>query len=297
MNNNIDILKNIYKPYKYTIKGKATILYTTLGNFIIKEKNKDIKKLFTYLENRGFIMYPKLIDTYKDKAYLYEYLDNFNIPNEQKLLDLIDIIASLHNKTSYFKEISIDKYKEVYEAILSNINYLSNYYNNLYDTIFNLDYYSPSEYLFFRNYYLINNTLLYAKDTLDSWYKDIESNLSVRVAIVHNNLKLEHFKDSDIPKLISWDNYLTDTPVIDIVNLYKNEWDNYNFKDVLDKYMYKYPLLSYEEKLLFTLLSIPIKINKTNTELERCIALRKVFDYISKTNTLLEPYKLKDKVE
>ena len=48
MNRSLDILKDIYKPYRYTIKGKATILETTSGDFIIKEKNKDLNELYNY---------------------------------------------------------------------------------------------------------------------------------------------------------------------------------------------------------------------------------------------------------
>ena len=63
MNRSLDILKAIYKPYRYTIKGKATILETTSGDFIIKEKNKDLNELYNYLISRGFDNFPKLIDS------------------------------------------------------------------------------------------------------------------------------------------------------------------------------------------------------------------------------------------
>ena len=45
MNKSLEILKAIYKPYRYTIKGKTTILETTSGDFIIKPKNKDMNEL------------------------------------------------------------------------------------------------------------------------------------------------------------------------------------------------------------------------------------------------------------
>ena len=49
MNKSIEVLKSIYKPYRYTIKGKSTILETTCGDFIIKPKNKD-KPYYTRLK-------------------------------------------------------------------------------------------------------------------------------------------------------------------------------------------------------------------------------------------------------
>ena len=119
MNKSIEVLKSIYKPYRYTIKGKSTILETTCGDFIIKPKNKDINELYTYLTNRGFMNYPKIIDSSRDEVNVFEYVEDIKLPKEQKCDDLIEIIASLHNKTSYFKEVSEDKFKSIYEDIKS----------------------------------------------------------------------------------------------------------------------------------------------------------------------------------
>ena len=223
MNKSIEILKSIYKPYRYTIKGKSTILETTCGDFIIKPKNKDINELYTYLTNRGFINYPKIIDSSRDEVNVFEYVEDIKLPKEQKCDDLIEIIASLHNKTSYFKEVSEDRFKSIYEDVLSNINYLSNYYNTLYEIGFNEVYASPSNYIFMRNYYKLNSALEYAKSELENWYSLVTSETKIRVCLIHNNLELNHLLND---KLISWDNYMIDTPVIDIVKLYKKEWKN-----------------------------------------------------------------------
>ena len=94
MNKSIEVLKSIYKPYRYTIKGKSTILETTCGDFIIKPKNKDINELYTYLTNRGFMNYPKIIDSSRDEVNVFEYVEDIKLPKEQKCDDLIEIIAS-----------------------------------------------------------------------------------------------------------------------------------------------------------------------------------------------------------
>ena len=58
MKNSIDILKKIYKPYKYTLKNSCTLLESTTGNIIIKEKGKtNIKELYSYLQSRNFIFF------------------------------------------------------------------------------------------------------------------------------------------------------------------------------------------------------------------------------------------------
>lgn len=287
MNKSIEILKSIYKPYRYTIKGKSTILETTCGDFIIKPKNKDINELYTYLTNRGFINYPKIIDSSRDEVNVFEYVEDIKLPKEQKCDDLIEIIASLHNKTSYFKEVSEDRFKSIYEDVLSNINYLSNYYNTLYEIGFNEVYASPSTYIFMRNYYKLNSALEYAKSELENWYSLVTSETKIRVCLIHNNLELNHLLND---KLISWDNYMIDTPVIDIVKLYKKEWKNINFSEILERYMYKFPLLEYEKKLLFILISMPPEIKKSDNEFEKCKVVSEVMDYVFKTEELIRPY-------
>ena len=294
MNKSIEVLKSIYKPYRYTIKGKSTILETACGDFIIKPKNKDINELYTYLTNRGFMNYPKIIDSSRDEVNVFEYVEDIKLPKEQKCDDLIEIIASLHNKTSYFKEVSEDKFKSIYEDIKSNISYLSNYYNTLYEIGFNEVYASPSNYIFMRNYFKINAALEYANSELDNWYSLVTNETKIRVCLIHNNLELNHLLNN---KLISWDNYMIDTPVIDIVKLYKNEWKNINFSEILERYIYKFPLLDYEKKLLFILISLPPQIKKSNNEFEKCKVISEVMDYVFKTEELIRPYNTHDEEE
>ncbi len=294
MNKSLEILKAIYKPYRYTIKGKATILETTTGDFIIKPKNKDINELYNYLTNRGFINFPKIIDSSRDEVNVFEYVEDIKLPKEQKCDDLIDIIASLHNKTSYFKEVSEDKFKIIYEDIKKNINYLMNYYNTLYEIGFNEKYSSPSNYLFLRNYYKLNASLKYADSELSNWYELVSKETKIRVSLVHNNLELNHLLNN---KLISWDKYTIDTPILDIVNLYKKEWQNMNFSECLSRYIYKFPLLEYEKKLLFILLSLPPSLEKFDSEFKKCQNISNLINYIFKTEELIRPYNTNDEKE
>lgn len=290
MNKSLEILKSIYKPYRYTIKGNATILETTSGDFIIKPKKKDLQELYNYLISRGFNNFPKLVDASRKDVNVFEYFDDIRMPLEQKSLDLIDIIASLHNKTSYFKEVSEDTYKAIYEDILSNINYLKNYYDTLYEIGFNEVYMAPSTYEFMRNFYKIKSSLDFAQEELDNWYNLVKNETKIRVSVVHNNLELSHYLKSNRDILISWDNYVIDTPIIDIVKLYKKEYMNIDFSEVLSRYLYKFPLLEYEKKLLFILITLPPELKGEVTEFKKCISMSNVLNYIYKTESLIRPY-------
>lgn len=297
MNRSLDILKAIYKPYRYTIKGKATILETTQGDFLIKEKNKDLNELYNYLISRGFDNFPKLIDSSRKDINVFEYVESITMPKEQMCDDIIDLIASLHNKTSYFKEVSEDKFKSIYEDIKGNISYLKNYYDTLYEIGFSEVYMSPATYQLMRNFYKINAALDFCNREIDEWYELIRGEAKIRVSIVHNNLSIEHFLKGSREVLISWDNYLVDTPIIDIVKLYKNEYLNMNFSEILERYFYKFPLLPYEQKLLFILITIPPEIKTEDNIFMQCRENNKVIDYVFKTEDLIRPYYTEEEEE
>ena len=57
----IEVVKEIYKPYKYQIKKNAHILESTSGKIVLKEKKNDIASLFSYLESRSFKNFPSFI--------------------------------------------------------------------------------------------------------------------------------------------------------------------------------------------------------------------------------------------
>ena len=266
MNRSLEVLKAIYKPYRYTIKGKATVLETTSGMFLIKEKQKDMGKLFDYLIHRHFDNFPNIIDESRKDV----------------------------NKTSYFKEVSEDKYKEIYENIKGNIAYLKNFFLVKYEMYFSEIYMSPSHYLFMRNFWKVDAALDFAENELDEWYNLVKEENKIRVSIVHNNLELDHFIKSDKDYFISWDNAKIDTPVLDFVNLYKKEYEKCNFEIVLKKYINEFPLLEYEKKLLFILLTLPPTIKESSDEFTNTKQMRKLFDYVFKTENLIRPYYAND---
>ena len=128
MNDSLEVLKKIYKPYKYTLKNKVVILNTTSGDFVVKEKNSNIKNIFDYLKSRNFINYPNLIDESRTDVNVFEYIKDTKMPKEQKAQDLINIIANLHSKTTYFKVVSDDTFKSVYDSLpkMNNNSFMIN---------------------------------------------------------------------------------------------------------------------------------------------------------------------------
>ncbi len=296
--NSLDVLKNIYKPYKYTKIGKSTIINTSSGDYVIKQTNNKTKELFSYLQSRGFSNFPKIIDDTRKDVTVYKYVPDIVMPKEQRSLDMINLVSNLHNKTTYFKEISQDKFKEIYEDVLSNVNYYKEYYSQKYDIFFKEVYHSPSHYLFLVNYYKLDLMLDFCKQQLDSWYELAKQENTQRVAVVHNNLSLDHFIKNDPDYLISWDKSKIETPVIDLVKFYQNNYLDVNFKKVFDKYLSNYPLSAMEKKLFFVLISIPPKIEfDMLEELKNTRDIRTKLDYVFKTEELIRPYYSSNKEE
>lgn len=290
MNKSIDILKTIYKPYRITIKGEATILETTSGTYVVKKKENSINELYTYLRSRNFEYFPNLVDSSRDEVNVFEYIDDVKMPKDQKAHDLIQIIGLLHNKTSYFKEVTSDTYKEIYENILANISHLKKYYSDLFDVFILNEYLSPSAYLFLRNYYEIDSCLRFCKTEIERWFLLVQDKTKQRVSLVHNNLELNHFMKNEKDYLISWDKALIDSPILDIIHLYKKEYYNVEFSTLLSSYFDRFELNEDERILLFVCISLPEEIHFGNNEFENCDVVRKQLDYLFKTEELLKPY-------
>jgi hypothetical protein len=289
-------INSIFNPNKITLMGRSKIVDTSSGKYVIKEKNKDIKSLYDYLDNRNFDNYPKIIDEF-DNNYVYEYLSDSNVPINQKATDMADLLASLHNKTVYFKSIVKDNVKEIYENLDNNIIYLENYYNDLYAKIELEEYMTPSGYLLIRNRTRLNALIKYLKSELEVWYKLMQDKEKERVVYCHNNLTIDHFISKDKYYFISWDKYTIDSPILDLVNLYHNDFGKYDYSNFFTEYLNKFSLLPEEEKLFFITISIPKIVYFEDDEMENTINIGKMIDYIDKTEKLIRPYYAVEKVE
>ena len=263
---------------------------------VSKKSDKDILYLFNYLNSRNFNSIPKILD-YHDKVYNYEFVNELHMPKEQKARDIIKLISILHTKTTYYKEVGKDKYKTIYEELYDNIYYIEEYYNNLISNFEKEEFMSPSKYLIARNFNIINSSINFSKNELESWKDLVADKTKQRVCVVHNNLKTNHYLKNSDSYIISWDNYLVDTPILDLYKFYKNEALDFDFEELLKEYNKNYTLLDDEKKLLFILLSIPEKIKFVNNELINTKNTRLFLDYIYKTNNLITPYYLEDNKE
>ena len=222
-------------PQKYIKNKSAIYIETQQEKYIIKEKTKENEYIYDYLKSRNFNYLPTRITNQEDKFQITKYIEQYQIPKEQKIIDLITLVSLLHNKTTHYKEVTEDNYKEIYEDINNNIEHLYSYYNDLMTIIESKVYMSPCEYLIARNISKIYESLYFSKEELGKWYNLVKEKQRQRYTVLHNNLELDHFIINENKYLISWDKAKIGIPVFDIYKLYKKHALDFEFNEILKK--------------------------------------------------------------
>ena len=287
MNNIRSILdKYDIKGNKLTIRNNARIIDNKI---VLKKRNNDLDKVYSYLKSRSFDYFPSIIDS-NDEYDIYPYITDKYEPKEQKGMDLIYLLSLLHSKTTYYRENDIDHNKKIYEDINNEVDYLYNYYSDLISLIEKEVYMSPSSYLLARNINMVFDSIYYVKNTIEKWYKIIENNKNERVSYIHNNVNLSHYIKNEKPYLISWDKAEVDSPIYDLISFYRNHYRDLDFIDLLKVYESHYLLKEEEKLLMFSYLAMPYKLDMVKNEYKMCIKVNELINYLYKTNNLIMNY-------
>ena len=288
--------KNNIITKKITLKNNIRIIDTGTNLYVIKKRHHKLNELFKYLKTRGFEYYPEII--YQTKNYdIYQYITFVEIPKYEKANDIIKLTTILHNRTTFYKEIDDNTYKELYENIIKKLNYLYNYYNDIADIIEQEEFISPANYYFIRNISKVFKIINYSRREIEKWYSIIEDKKRIRMVNIHNNLSLDHYLLSDKPYLISWRKSKKDIPIYDLINFYKKYYKEFDFYELLKNYENNYRLLPEERILFFSLISIPDKIEFNDKEINLCKKINTFYNYINATNKLIIDYIPKEKTD
>lgn len=285
------LINNNLKVRKYQSKGNAIVLNTEDNKYIIKKKNPNIG-IYEYLDHRHLNIYPPIIDENNDYI-MYNYIEDNNIPEEQKMNDLINFLSIIHNKTSYYKSIDEAEYKSLYEDLSNNILYLKDYYHDIITLIDSKVYPNPAEYLLQRNISLIFLCLDYCADKIEIWYQNVKELTKMRVCLIHNNLSLNHFIQNDKNYLISWNKAKMDIPVFDLYKLYRRCGYRYDFDNLLMQYYHQMKLTNNELDLLYILINIPSKIEFNNSIYKSTISIKQEIDKLKQAFAIAKKQPLK----
>ena len=294
MKNYNEILKKYeLKPISYLKNGRILIIKTKDKKYVLKEKINN-PLIYSYLESRSFNHFPSIIG-FDDTYEISEYLDELELPEEQKMEELMKLVALLHSKTTYYEKTSLAYSKEIYETLENNIEYLKSYYEDIISLIDNKEFMSPSEYLFARNFTIIMDSLMNSQKILEEWYKEVENIASMRIVVLHNNLCLEHFVYNKKKALLSWRKAKFGSPIFDLVSIFNRYGMKYNFNDELSLYESIYPLKKEEKKLLYVFMLIPPKIEFNSNEYDLCTKLTEKIELLYYANKIVLPDEFKNR--
>lgn len=286
---NYKLFKENGIPLKSIKRIKSSFLINDgKNNYIIKENKESIENKLKYLASRNFNNIPKYF--LLDKYIVSDYISDSNISIEERLTEIINLIALLHTKTTRYNKIDIDDYKIIYEDLNQKIEHLNNYYTSLNDYIDNEIYMSPSHYLLVLNISKIYSALTFCKNELNDWYEIIKNNKKQRKVFIHNNLELDHLIYNKAPYLISWDKSKVDIPIYDLISLYKKYYNIISFDVLLNNYQKKYPLSTEEIKLFFIIISIPKKVDFDRNEFKNIKKVKALLEQLSKGDELIRQY-------
>lgn len=253
-----------------------------LENRIHKKRKRNIQEIYSYLDSRNYEYYIKPIEINKEEE-IYPFLKEFQTTKNDRAKDLLYRAAILHNKSTEFQENDMDKTKELYETTVNILNETYDYYFKLQDEIEEHIYMSPEELLLMENiskvYYMINTS----RHHIEKFYQEIENKPNTRVSRIHGNLSLDHIVESEEKYLISWNYSRIDSPVIDFVKFYRNEYLDLEFSSLYDYYQSKYPYQKEEIDLFFSLINIPEKLVFTDNHFDNTIRVKNFVEYIDKT--------------
>ena len=270
-------------------KGKAIILGTNYDKYVLKQCFND--KYYEYLKVRDFNYFPDVLDN-SSNYLLTRYINDNDVPLNQRLEDMIAIISILHANTSYYKKLDLDTIKGIYEGLINRQDELLKYYLNIQTLIEEEEYMSPADYLLIRNISLIYMSLKKSREYLDKWYQSIKDTKIIRHVYNHGNLDISHFIEGDKPYLISWDNSKLDIPIYDLDDFYRKNFNLIKLDTIFNIYFDKYSLTNEEINLLFTYILIPDKIDIHLKEYDKVIAITNMILYLEDTLMFLKSYSI-----
>lgn len=294
MNKDIyEIIKKHHFHPKSFKKNKSVYIIDNDSNRLAIKLNTSNYDIYKYLISHDFNYFPKYYNDSSDNYDILEYLDDLSVNNNQKINDYLSILALLHYKTSYKRELDLDTIKEKYESLINRIVYLKEYYYNLNNIIDKEMFLSPSMYLLIRNISLIYKTLDKSLELLNKLYDEVKNDKSIRVSLLHNNVDLDHLINNNKIYLISWDKSLFDSPVYELENFYRKYYKYIEISDFLRLYELTNKLTINEKTYLLILLSIPKEIHLGNNTYLDVNIINNEINYLTKVYELLKEMNIK----
>ena len=208
----------------------------------------------------------------------YELLEYY--PSNNSLKDLIISLSDIHLNTIKV----LDNYEKNYEEKLKVIDDLIRYYLALQDYIEELYYTKKDYYEMIINISKVYKILSMSKYYLDKW---TSSNDKYREVFLIKDTSLNNFINHEKDYFISFKNSRKGNIIEDIINVYKDNYNDDSIYNLFDLYNSKVNLTSGERYLFLSSICLVPKLsfkNNLNTNLKE---VEEFYNYIDKTITFV----------
>lgn len=281
--------------YKYSYIDGDKVVETEEGKFFITPKCNDKAQIFRYLEQKNFPFFLPMANSFRDSYEIYPYVDDGALPAD-KALDLIHILSLLHIKTTTYQTVVMDKVKELYESISSQIQADMVYYQALQDEIETHIYMAPDEALFMKNVSLFYQNLQNSREYLELWYETKKGQKEERVVFLHKQPCLSFFVDQKTPYFTHWDFSDKGYVIYDFLFFYKKDYTVVEMNPLFQIYQSKYKFNEDEMFLFYCLLLLDERMEfVSSNHYESTIVVQKHVSYAKAVSQFILKQNQKDK--
>lgn len=255
------------KAYKITCNnGNSFFVKKTIPNALEKYH-------FLYNQSCNNILFPILnIDskyvTRKDSSAIYinHYYDTFNIKNEVRLNNLFKEITSLHQNTSFKKQLNPTFSRPKFDEISNRLDYQFRIIEDYVRSVESSDINENSMAILGNYFYILDSKkeLVRLQKRIISYVKNKEG---VDYGFIHNNPKLDNLINvKGVYYLTSIENGKIGISSLDLAKLYvENDDVNIDFKNIFKEYLKNENNTFYYDYFRYLVLLIYIRrINITN---------------------------------
>lgn len=214
--------------------------------FFLKETDLTTEEKMRFLSDNNVnnILYPlvnkkgNFVTLANNKAYyISEYIDSRNQIDELKFKTMKVELDSLHNNTTFRKELSASESRKKLEEIF---NYLRYKFDSIESFVREVESKPFNEYsiLILKEYHNILDSKIILANLNKKIVEHVKQKKSIDYSFIHNNPKLDHLiKDSYNNYLVSLDRSKIGIPTLDLVKLYIQTEDiKINKKEIYQEY-------------------------------------------------------------
>jgi len=283
---NKEFIKNVYLNIRnnydfdllsYTPLTSKSIKILTKNNdkYIIKKSKNKVKSKYSFLKNEGLdnIIYPKFNknNNYLTRLannncvddecyYVSPYYEDNNVLNEKKAKNLLEELKVLHEKTSFTRNLSMNKSKSKMEEIIIFFDYK---FKSLEAYIRTIEAQNYDEFSIpvLKNYHHILDCKSILIEKNRKIVNKIKEEKAVTFCFLHNNPKIDHLIINNGNKyLISIDNGVIGIPSLDIAKFYiENNDINFDMYTHIKEYFNAYNDDFYFDYFVFLVMFIYLK--------------------------------------